>query len=48
LATSESELEGENQLQEQNRLGERKENPRLVEKEPGIDYRFHMTFQQDF
>jgi hypothetical protein len=26
----------------------RKENPRLVEKEPGIDYRFHMTFQQDF
>jgi hypothetical protein len=26
----------------------RKENPRLVEKEPGIDYRFHMTFQRDF
>jgi hypothetical protein len=26
----------------------RKENPRLVEKESGIDYRFHMTFQQDF
>jgi hypothetical protein len=25
-----------------------KENPRLVEKEPGIDYRFHATFQQDF
>jgi hypothetical protein len=23
----------------------RKENLRLVEKEPGIDYRFHMTFQ---
>jgi hypothetical protein len=26
----------------------RKENPRLVEKEPSIDYRFHTTFQQDF
>jgi hypothetical protein len=26
----------------------RKENPRLVEKEPGIDYRFHMAFQHDF
>jgi hypothetical protein len=26
----------------------RKENPVLVEKEPGIDYRFHTTFQQDF
>jgi hypothetical protein len=26
----------------------RKENPRLVEKESGIDYRFHTTFQQDF
>jgi hypothetical protein len=26
----------------------RKENPRLVEKEPGIDYRFHMSFQHDF
>jgi hypothetical protein len=26
----------------------RKENPRLVKKEPGIDYRFHTTFQQDF
>jgi hypothetical protein len=26
----------------------RKENPRLVEKEPGIDYRFHTAFQQDF
>jgi hypothetical protein len=26
----------------------RKENPRLVEKEPDIDYIFHMTFQQDF
>jgi hypothetical protein len=26
----------------------RKENPRLVEKEPGIDYIFHMAFQQDF
>jgi hypothetical protein len=25
----------------------RKENPRLVEKEPGIDYRFHTTFQHD-
>jgi hypothetical protein len=26
----------------------RKENLRLVEKEPGSDYRFHTTFQQDF
>jgi hypothetical protein len=26
----------------------RKENPRLVEKEPGIDYWFHTTFHQDF
>jgi hypothetical protein len=26
----------------------RKENPRLVEKEPGIDYRFHTAFQHDF
>jgi hypothetical protein len=26
----------------------RKENPRLVEKEPGIDYRFHTAFQQDY
>jgi hypothetical protein len=26
----------------------RKENPRLVEKEPSIDYRFHTAFQQDF
>jgi hypothetical protein len=26
----------------------RKENPRLVEKEPGINYRFHTAFQQDF
>jgi hypothetical protein len=26
----------------------RKENPILVEIEPGIDYRFHMAFQQDF
>jgi hypothetical protein len=26
----------------------RKENPRLVEKELGIDYRFHTAFQQDF
>jgi hypothetical protein len=26
----------------------KKENPRLVEKELGIDYRFHTTFQQDF
>jgi hypothetical protein len=26
----------------------RKENPRLVEKELGIDYRFHTVFQQDF
>jgi hypothetical protein len=26
----------------------RKENPRLVEKEPGIDYRFHTAFQLDF
>jgi hypothetical protein len=25
----------------------RKENPRLVEKEPGIDYIFHTAFQQD-
>jgi hypothetical protein len=25
-----------------------KKNPRLVEKEPDIDYKFHMTFQQDF
>jgi hypothetical protein len=28
--------------------GERGKNLRLVEKEPDIDYRFHMTFQQDF
>jgi hypothetical protein len=43
-------LEGENQLQGQNRFGEgkRKENPKLVEKEPGIDYRFHTAFQRDF
>jgi hypothetical protein len=26
----------------------RKEKPRLVEKEPDIDYRFHTAFQQDF
>jgi hypothetical protein len=26
----------------------RKENPRLIEKEPDIDYRFHMVFQQGF
>jgi hypothetical protein len=26
----------------------RKENPRLVEKELGIDYRFHTVFQQHF
>jgi hypothetical protein len=26
----------------------RKENPRLVEKEPCIDYRFHTEFQHDF
>jgi hypothetical protein len=26
----------------------RKENPRLVEKEPVIDYKFHTAFQQDF
>jgi hypothetical protein len=26
----------------------RKENPRLVEEEPGIDYRFHTSFQHDF
>jgi hypothetical protein len=26
----------------------RKENLRLVEKEPGINYRFHTAFQQDF
>jgi hypothetical protein len=26
----------------------RKENPRLIEKEPDIDYKFHTTFQQDF
>jgi hypothetical protein len=26
----------------------RKENPRLIKKEPGIDYRFHTAFQQDF
>jgi hypothetical protein len=26
----------------------RKENSRLVEKEPDIDYRFHTAFQQDF
>jgi hypothetical protein len=25
----------------------RKENPRLAEKEPDIDYRFHTAFQQD-
>jgi hypothetical protein len=43
-------LEGENQLQGQNRFGGGKEekNPRLIEKEPGIDYRFHTAFQQDF
>jgi hypothetical protein len=28
--------------------GKRKENLRLVEKEVGIDYMFHTTFQQDF
>jgi hypothetical protein len=28
--------------------GNRKENPRLVEKEPDIDYIFHTAFQQDF
>jgi hypothetical protein len=49
-ATSESRLEGEDQLQGQDRLGDGKEkkNPRLVEMEPGTDYRFHTTFQQDF
>jgi hypothetical protein len=26
----------------------RKENKRLVEKEVGIDYHFHIAFQQDF
>jgi hypothetical protein len=26
----------------------RKENPKLVEKEPGIDYIFHTVFQRDF
>jgi hypothetical protein len=26
----------------------RKENPRLVEKEPSIDYRFYTAFQQSF
>jgi hypothetical protein len=26
----------------------RKENPTLAKKEPGIDYRFHTIFQQDF
>jgi hypothetical protein len=26
----------------------RKENPRLVEKEPSIDYRFYTAFQQGF
>jgi hypothetical protein len=26
----------------------RKENTRLVEKEPGIDYIFHTAFQQNF
>jgi hypothetical protein len=26
----------------------RKENPRLFEKEPGIDYRFYTVFQQNF
>jgi hypothetical protein len=43
-------LEGEDQLQGQDRLGDGKEkkNPRLVEMEPGTDYRFHTTFQQDF
>jgi hypothetical protein len=43
-------LEGENQLQRENRLSEGKEkkNLRLVQKEPGIDYRFHTIFQQDF
>jgi hypothetical protein len=29
-------------------MDKRKENPRLVDKEPDIDYIFHMTFQQDF
>jgi hypothetical protein len=42
-------LEGENQLQGQNRFSEkkRKENPMLVENEPDIDYRFHTVFQQN-
>jgi hypothetical protein len=26
----------------------RKENPRLIEKKVGLDYRFHMTLQHDF
>jgi hypothetical protein len=29
-------------------MEKRKENLRLVEKEHGIDYRFHTSFQQDF
>jgi hypothetical protein len=40
-------LEGENQLQWKNRFGEEKEErkSKVVEKEPGIDCRFHTTFQ---
>jgi hypothetical protein len=42
-------LERENQLQGKNRFSEkkRKENPMLVENEPGIDYRFYTVFQQN-
>jgi hypothetical protein len=45
-ATPQPRLEGENQpdlMREK-----RKEHPRLVEKEPDIDYRFHRVLQQDF
>jgi hypothetical protein len=40
-------LESKGQLQGQNKFGEgkRKKNPRLVEKEAGLDYRFHTAFQ---
>jgi hypothetical protein len=43
-------LEGEDQVQGQIDLvrEKRKENPRLIEKEVGIDYRFHTAFQQGF
>jgi macrodomain Ter protein organizer (MatP/YcbG family) len=43
-------LEGQDQLRGQDRFSEGKEKRKfeLVEMEQGIDYRFHMAFQQDF